>query len=125
MHQSSSKTGSTAAKQPNVVLVLCDDIRWDALGCAGHPHLKTPHLDRMHEEGVTFTRFYSAAAMCSPTRGSVYTGRHPYRYGITFAMKGMLEPSEITITSVLKEAGYTTGHFGKWHLGTLSKIKGD
>jgi len=79
----------------------------------------------MQAEGVTFTRFYSGAAMCSPTRGSCYTGRNPYRFGITFAMKGMLEPSEIPITSVLKKEGYTTGHFGKWHLGTLSREKGD
>jgi len=79
----------------------------------------------MSKEGITFTRFYSAAAMCSPTRGSCLTGRHPYRYGITFAMDGMLEKSEIPIMTVLKKHGYTTGHFGKWHVGTLSKKKGD
>ena len=85
----------------------------------------TPNLDKMSTEGVTFDRFYSAAAMCSPTRGSCYTGRNPYRFGITYAMKGRLEDTEIPITSVVKKAGYTTGHFGKWHLGTLSRIKGD
>lgn len=116
---------ANASDRPNVILVMTDDQGWGDTGYNGHPYLKTPHLDRMSQEGVTFNRFYSAAAMCSPTRGSVYTGRHPYRYGITFAMKGMLEPSEIVITSVLKKAGYATGHFGKWHLGTLSKIKGD
>jgi arylsulfatase A-like enzyme len=110
---------------PNVILCMTDDQGWGDTGYNGHPHLKTPHLDQMHKEGVTFTRFYSAAAMCSPTRGSCYTGRNPYRFGITFAMKGMLEASEIPITSVLKEQGYATGHFGKWHLGTLSKKKGD
>ena len=111
--------------QPNIILCMTDDQGWGDTGYNGHPHLKTPNLDRMSEEGVTFTRFYSAAAMCSPTRGSCYTGRNPYRFGITFAMKGMLEPTEITITSVLKKHGYTTGHFGKGHLGTLSKEKGD
>ena len=104
---------------------MTDDQGWGDTGYNGHPHLKTPHLDQMQAEGVTFTRFYSGAAMCSPTRGSCYTGRNPYRFGITFAMKGMLEPTEIPITSILKKQGYTTGHFGKWHLGTLSKEKGD
>ena len=113
------------AKSPNIILCMTDDQGWGDVGYNGHPHLKTPHLDQMSREGVTFTRFYSAAAMCSPTRGSCYTGRNPYRYGITFAMKGRLEASEIPITSVLKKHGYTTGHFGKWHLGTLSKEKGD
>ena len=113
------------AERPNVILIMTDDQGWGDTGYNGHPHLKTPNLDRMSREGVRFDRFYSAAAMCSPTRGSVYTGRNPYRFGITFAMKGRLEETEIPITSVVKEAGYTTGHFGKWHLGTLSRTKGD
>lgn len=114
-----------AADRPNVILCMADDLGWGDTGYNGHPHLKTPHLDQMSREGVTFSRFYSAAAMCSPTRGSCYTGRNPYRFGITFAMKGRLESSEIPITSVVKKMGYTTGHFGKWHLGTLSKKAGD
>lgn len=116
---------TSGTERPNIILIMTDDQGWGDVGYNGHPHLKTPHLDQMHAEGVTFNRFYAAAAMCSPTRGSCYTGRNPYRYGITFAMAGMLEPTEIPITSVLKKAGYTTGHFGKWHLGTLSKEKGD
>jgi arylsulfatase A-like enzyme len=115
----------SSSDRPNIILCMADDQGWGDTGYSGHPVLKTPHLDQMSREGVTFTRFYSAAAMCSPTRGSVYTGRNPYRFGITFAMKGMLEASEIPISSVLKKAGYTTGHFGKWHLGTLSKEAGD
>lgn len=113
------------AAQPNIILCMTDDQGWGDTGYNGHPYLETPHLDQMSKEGVTFTRFYAAAAMCSPTRASCYTGRHPYRMGVTYAMKGMLEESEIPITTVLKKAGYTTGHFGKWHLGTLSKKKGD
>jgi len=111
--------------RPNIILCMTDDQGWGDVAYNGHPHLKTPHLDQMAADGVTFTRFYSAAAMCSPTRGSCYTGRNPYRFGVTFAMKGMLEPTEIPITTVLKKHGYTTGHFGKWHLGTLSKKQGD
>jgi len=110
---------------PNIILCMADDQGWGDTGYNGHPHLKTPYLDQMSKEGITFTRFYSAAAMCSPTRASCYTGRNPYRMGVTFAMKGMLEDREIPISTVLKKAGYTTGHFGKWHLGTLSKKKGD
>ena len=105
--------------------MMADDLGWGDTGYNGHPFLNTPNLDKMSAEGVTFNRFYSAAAMCSPTRGSCYTGRNPYRFGITYAMKRRLEDTEIPITSVVKKAGYTTGHFGKWHLGTLSRIKGD
>jgi len=120
-----AKTVAGRGRRPNVILCMSDDQGWGDTGYNGHPHLKTPHVDRMSREGVTFSRFYSAAAMCSPTRGSCYTGRNPYRFGITFAMKGRLESTEIPITSVLKKQGYTTGHFGKWHLGTLSKKRGD
>lgn len=116
---------TNASDRPNIILCMADDQGWGDVGYNEHPHLKTPHLDQMAREGVKFTRFYSGAAMCSPTRASCYTGRNPYRYGVTFAMKGMLEPTEIPITSVLKNIGYATGHFGKWHLGTLSKVKGD
>ena len=118
-------TQAFSGQKPNVILCMTDDQGWGDTGYNGHPHLKTPHLDRMSREGVTFTRFYSAAAMCSPTRGSCYTGRNPYRFGVTFAMKGMLEATELPLSTVLKKEGYTTGHFGKWHLGTLSKEKGD
>lgn len=114
-----------SSAKPNIILCMADDQGWGDTGYNGHPYIKTPHIDKMSKEGITFTRFYAANAMCSPTRGSVYTGRHPYRYGITFAMKGMLEPNEITITNVLKKHGYTTGHFGKWHMGTLSKKGND
>ncbi|MFG0266344.1 MAG: sulfatase [Rhodopirellula sp. JB055] len=118
-------SSALAADLPNIILCMSDDQGWGDTGYNGHPHLKTPHLDQMAKDGVTFNRFYSAAAMCSPTRASCYTGRNPYRFGVTFAMKGMLEPTEIPITTVLKNHGYATGHFGKWHLGTLSKKLGD
>jgi arylsulfatase A-like enzyme len=113
------------ASTPNIILCMTDDQGWGDTGYNGHPYLQTPNLDKMSKDGVTFTRFYAAAAMCSPTRGSCYTGRNPYRFGVTFAMKGMLEPNEIPISTVLKRRGYTTGHFGKWHLGTLSPEEGD
>ncbi len=108
-------------KRPNVILCMTDDQGWGDTGYNGHPVLKTPHLDAMVREGIRFDRFYSGAPVCSPTRGSCLTGRHPYRYGILFANRGHMKPQEITLAEVMKEHDYTTGHFGKWHLGTLTK----
>lgn len=92
---------------------------WGDVGFNGHPVIRTPHLDAMSREGVRFDRFY-APTVCSPTRGSCLTGRHPFRYGIVNANVGRLPPSEHTLAEQLKAVGYTTGHFGKWHLGTLT-----
>jgi len=79
----------------------------------------------MAAEGIRFERFYAGAPVCSPTRGSAITGRHPFRYGIVNANKGKMEAEEITLAEVLKEEGYTTGHFGKWHMGTLTTTMKD
>lgn len=111
--------------RPNIILMMSDDQGWGDVGYNGHPHLKTPHLDQMAKDGVEFTRFYSASSVCSPTRGSVLTGRHPMRYGICHANCGHMLPEEITLAELVKEAGYTTGHFGKWHLGTLTRTEKD
>lgn len=100
---------------------MADDLGWGDVGFNGNATIQTPHLDAMAENGVTFKRFYAAAPVCSPTRGSCLTGRHPYRYGIFYANVGHLLQSELNLAKVLKANGYTTGHFGKWHLGTLTK----
>jgi arylsulfatase A-like enzyme len=86
----------------------------------GHPHAVTPALDDMAAGGLVFNRFYAAAPVCSPTRGSALTGRHPFRYGIYFANTGHLPEEEPNLASLMKAAGYRTGHFGKWHLGTMT-----
>jgi arylsulfatase A-like enzyme len=114
-----SKRNSSA--RPNVILVMTDDQGWADTGYNGHPVLKTPNLDQVAKEGIRFERFYSGAPVCSPTRGSCLTGRHPYRYGIYHANVGHMKKQEIVLAEVLKMQGYTTGHFGKWHLGTLTK----
>ena len=101
---------------PNIVLCMADDQGWGDMGYNGHAVLKTPHFDAMAAEGLRFNRFYAAAPVCSPTRGSVMTGRHPNRFGC-FRWGNTLRPQETTIAEVLKKAGYVTGHFGKWHLG--------
>jgi len=103
---------------PNIVLAMADDQGWGDMAYNGHPHLKTPQFDAMAASALRFDRFYAAAPVCSPTRGSVMTGRHPNRFGC-FKWGHTLRPQEITIAEALKKAGYTTGHFGKWHLGSV------
>ncbi len=109
---------TAADKKPNIVLVMADDQGWGEMGYIGHPKLKTPNFDSMAKDGLRFDRFYAAAPVCSPTRGSVLTGRHPNRFGC-FKWGNTLRPQEVTIAEALKTAGYTTGHFGKWHLGSV------
>ena len=116
-------SGGTNA--PNVILCMADDQGWGDTGYNGHPFLQTPHLDAMSRSGLRFDRFYSGAPVCSPTRGSALTGRHPYRYGIPTANAGHVRDQEITLAEALKEQGYATGHFGKWHLGTLTNDQED
>ena len=119
-------TASAAfAGKPNVILVMADDLGWGCVGYNGNKVIQTPHLDKMAYEGVKFDRFYAAAPVCSPTRASCLTGRHPYRTGVFFANTGILRPEELTLAEILKEQGYATGHFGKWHLGTFSKTEKD
>lgn len=107
-----------AAEKPNFILCMADDQGWGDVGYNGHPVLKTPTLDEMAATGLRFDRFYAAAPVCSPTRGSVLTGRHPNRFGC-FSWGYTLRPQEITIAEALQKAGYITGHFGKWHLGSV------
>lgn len=115
-----------AGETPNIILVMCDDLGYGDLQCFHRQSpIQTPHLNAMAEQGLKFKRFYSAGPVCSPTRGSCLTGRHPYRYGIYFANVGHLKTDEITIPELLKPLGYTSGHFGKWHLGTLTKTIAD
>jgi arylsulfatase A-like enzyme len=108
-----------ATERPNIILMMADDLGWGDVGFNGGKIIETPALDQMAENGLVFDRFYAAAPVCSPTRGSCLTGRHPYRYGIYFANTGHLRKNEMTLPEILRTRGYTSGHFGKWHLGTL------
>ncbi len=119
----SSALAASPPDRPNIILAMTDDQGWGDTGYNGHPVLKTPTLDAMARSGLRFNRFYSGAPVCSPTRGSAVTGRHPYRYGIFFANVGHMRPKEVTLAEALKTQGYATGHFGKWHLGTLTKTQ--
>ncbi len=106
------------SKRPSFVLAMADDQGWGDMAYNGHPAVKTPVFDEMARTGWRFDRFYAGAPVCSPTRASVMTGRTPNRMG-AFSWGYMLRPQEITVAEALKTAGYTTGHFGKWHIGSL------
>ncbi len=110
----------STSNKPNIVLCMADDQGWGDMAYNGHPVLKTPNFDAMAASAFRFDRFYAAAPVCSPTRGSVMTGRHPNRFGC-FKWGHTLRPQEITLAEALKTAGYVTGHFGKWHLGSVEK----
>lgn len=112
-----------AQEKPNIILIMADDLGYGDVGFNGNKIIKTPAMDAMAASGMTFTNFYAGGPVCSPTRGTVLTGRHYFRYGIFSANIGHMPKQEIVLPEILKEQGYTTGHFGKWHLGTLHKEK--
>ena len=107
-----------AVERPHIILVMADDQGWGQTGYFGHPHLQTPHLDAMAANGLRFDRFYAGASNCSPTRATVLTGRSNDRTGV-FDHGYPLRAQEKTIAQALRNAGYKTGHFGKWHLNGL------
>ncbi len=115
---------SYRSEKPNIIIILADDLGYGDLSCYGSSKVKTPHIDKLANEGLRFTDFHSNGAVCSPTRAALLTGRYQQRMGITGALgegeKGLGGPeakSEITIAQYLKKAGYHTGMIGKWHLG--------
>ncbi len=136
-------SGAAAPVRPNILFIMADDLGWRDLGCFGSRFHQTPNLDRLAARGVRFTQAYAANPLCSPTRSSVLTGLWPARTGITAPVchvprvvldkqlvKGnpkmrvlvadsitRLKTDYVTLPKVLRDAGYRTGHFGKWHLG--------
>ena len=120
-HNSSNHPPHSNSKSPNIILILADDLGYGDLKF-NNPStpIQSPNLNQLALSGIILDRFYAQSPTCSPTRGSILTGRHGYRYGIFRANRGSLPSREKTINKILKKYGYITGHFGKWHLGTLS-----
>ena len=126
-------TFAADADRPNIIVILCDDLGYGDLACYGHPHIKTPNLDRMAADGVRFTSCYSAAPVCSPSRVGLLTGRSPNRAGvydwIPPAKPGTkkagnrhlvhMRAEEMTLAKMLKTAGYETCVSGKWHCNAM------
>jgi arylsulfatase A len=117
-----------AARPPNIILFLADDLGYGDLGCYGHPVIKTPNLDAFARQGVRLTQAYAASAVCSPSRSALLTGRTPHRNGVyTWIAENSevhLRTSEITLPQLLRGAGYATCHSGKWHLNGRFNLPG-
>lgn len=119
---------AAAAEKPNIIFILADDLGWGDLGCYGNKIIHTPNLDAMAKQGTLFTQFYVNASVCSPSRCAFFTGQYPARHRIhghystkeqneARGMSNWLEPKVPNAARLMKSAGYTTAHVGKWHLG--------
>lgn len=129
---------SLRAEKPNIIFIMADDLGWADIGCNGNDFIETPHIDKLASDGVRFTDFYAAGAVCSPTRCAVQSGQNQARIGITAHIPGHWRPFErvqtplttmalpleiVTIAETLKTVGYKTGYVGKWHLGTAPEFQ--
>lgn len=112
-------------EKPNIIIIYCDDLGYGDIGITGHPGIKTPNLDKMGTEGCRFTNYYSASPASTASRYSLLTGKYPIRSGFPWVLNPDSEigihPQEITLAEALKDLGYKTAIYGKWHLGSTKK----
>ena len=118
---SASSLNPPCSKEPNIIIILADDMGWGDTGYNGNKIQKTPTLDRMAKQGIRFDRFYAACCVCAPTRASLMTGQNGARLGISHWGSSHVNSDDVLLSEILKDQGYATGHFGKWHLGLLDK----
>ncbi|MHC4995241.1 MAG: sulfatase family protein [Planctomycetota bacterium] len=122
--------GSGAAEKPNVVVIFADDLGYGDVSCQGATHVRTPNIDKLALQGRRFTDAHTAAAVCTPSRYTLLTGRYPVRHGnlwgpVFLKTPLVVDPDRKTIADVAKDAGYTTACIGKWHLGFGTKTPTD
>ena len=111
-------SGQVSDPRPNIVFILVDDLRWDELGCAGHPYIKTPNIDRIAAEGAMFRNAFMTTPLCSPSRASFLTGQYAHTNGITDNVdRSAASHKLVTFPLLLHQSGYETAFIGKWHMG--------
>ncbi len=111
-------------RRPNFVIMIADDLGWGDVGCYGHPHIRTPSIDRLAAEGLKFTHAFLTCSSCSPSRSSIMTGRYPHSTGAK-ELHQPLPADQVVFAGLLKQAGYYTAAAGKWHLGDAAKVNFD
>lgn len=115
---SQPSSGAVSDSRPNIVFILVDDLRWDELGCAGHPFVKTPNIDRIAGEGARFRNAFLTTPLCSPSRASFLTGQYAHTHGITDNVnRSAASHKLVTFPLLLHQSGYETAFIGKWHMG--------
>lgn len=125
-------SNAAAAPRPSTIFILADDMGWGDPNCYGNSRIQTPNLDRLAKQGTLFEQFYVCGSVCSPSRAAFMTGQFPARLAVHSAIGApdankaktitdWLDPKVPTVTLLLKQAGYATAHFGKWHLGIGAK----
>ena len=112
-------------KDPNIIFILTDDHRWDAMSSMGHPFIKTPHLDRLADEGILFENAFVTTSLCSPSRATFLTGQYPHRHGVV-TNHTPWDNRNVTFLELLKTKGYETAFIGKWHMPgkALPRLRG-